>query len=192
MSGIELYSYYGFNKYRKNLKKITTLSIITLAIIGITILQACKEDGKNTDPTPSEFVADDNTFSKYMSFPVGGTFFGANPALGGMAHGGNDSSVTRIVHYLNNQDRVNGKFPLGTVIVKRATSPAGMNETTAMVKRGNNFNPNVGDWEFFMLSPLGGIAKDSTGMPMRGANLIGGMCGGCHSAAASKDFIFSK
>ncbi len=35
------------------------------------------------------------------------------------------------------------------------------------------------------------IAMDTEGNPMRGADLMGGMCLGCHSAA-STDYVFSK
>jgi len=61
-----------------------------------------------------------------------------------------------------------------------------------MAKRGNNFNPSTGDWEIFLLTSSGNIATDSTGMPMRGANLMGGMCRSCHAGASEKDFIYSK
>jgi hypothetical protein len=64
---------------------------------------------------------------------------------------------------------------------------------TAMVKRGNNFNAAGGDWEWFMLNSDGSIAVDATsGMAMRGANLMNGMCIGCHQGASSKDYVYSK
>lgn len=172
------------------MKKITIAALAIFIVTLLGTLQSCKDE-KDPEPEVNEFVADDATFSGFMMFPVGGTFNGANPALGGMAHGGNDSTVTRVVHFKNDQARVNGVFPLGTVIVKHSTNPKGMNEITAMVKRGNNFNPGKGDWEFFMLNADGTVAKDPTGIPMRGANLMNGMCVGCHSSA-SKDFVFSK
>jgi len=34
--------------------------------------------------------------------------------------------------------------------------------------------------------------KDENGMAMRGANLMDGMCAGCHSQVLSKGFVFSK
>ena len=67
-----------------------------------------------------------------------------------------------------------------------------INEITGMAKRGNNFDPDNNDWEYFVLNPDGSIATDGEGNKMRGANLMGGMCMGCHSAAASPDYIFSK
>jgi hypothetical protein len=166
-------------------KTVITLSVF--AFVGALMFQSCKKE-----TTDTEFVADNSTFSNFMSFALRDTKHGANPALGGMAHGGNDSTVTRAIHFKNDQNRSGGKFPVGTVIVKHATSPGGMNEITAMVKRGHNFNPSVGDWEFFMLMPNGNIATDTSGMQMRGANLMGGMCGSCHGAASSQDFIFTN
>ena len=41
-----------------------------------------------------------------------------------------------------------------------------------------------------MLETDGKIAKDTTGMEMRGANLMGGMCNSCHTNA-SVDYIFT-
>jgi len=173
------------------MKKFYYTALCAVAFIGVTtLISSCKSD--STTPTPQEFIADNTTFSSFAGWAVGGTFHGANPSLGGMAHGGNDTSVTRVVHFKDDQNRVNGKFPTGTLVVKQSTSPAGMNEITAMVKRGNNFNPNAGDWEFFMLTPTGTIATDANGGVMRGANLMDGMCAGCHKGASAKDYIFSK
>ncbi|MGE0635260.1 MAG: hypothetical protein AB7G44_06660 [Bacteroidia bacterium] len=169
--------------------KKTTFTILTaMLIMGISVFQSCKKDEDN-----DEFIADNSTFANFMSWSLDATAQGPDPALGGMAHGGNDSTVTRNVYFKNGQDPINGTYPIGTVIVKHSNNPAGsVNEFTAMVKRGNDFNPNVGDWEFFMLMPDGSIASDTTGMEMRGASLMNGMCGGCHSGASSSDFVFSK
>ena len=61
-----------------------------------------------------------------------------------------------------------------------------------MVKRGNNFDPDHNDWEYFVLQPDGKIAMDGDGNPLRGANLMGGMCVSCHAQASGSDYIFSK
>lgn len=164
-------------------------------ILGVS----CKKDSKSTtpeDPAPvvnnPEFIADSSTFLSFMSWPVQATKKGPSPSLG-TAHSGNDTSVTRRVHFKDGQSPVNAKYPVGTVIVKHSNNVAGsVKEIVAMVKRGNNYNPGLGGWEFFILSPSGKIAKDASGVDMRGASLMGGMCGSCHSAASSKDYIFSK
>lgn len=174
--------------------KINLFSILLASsFLGLTIfLQSCKEDDTTAqNPVTNEFIADSTTFIGFMSWPVEATFYGTDPSLG-MAHAGNDSTAIRRVHFKDGVNRVNGKFPIGSIIVKHTTNAAGtLNEFTGMVKRGNGFNPNFGDWEFFMLTSDGKIGSDM-GMPMRGANLMNGMCGGCHTGAANKDFIFSK
>jgi cytochrome c peroxidase len=62
-----------------------------------------------------------------------------------------------------------------------------------MVKRGNDFNPDGGDWEWFMLNADGSIASEPAvrNAKMRGANLMNGMCVSCHSAG-STDYTFTK
>lgn len=172
--------------------KIQTILSLSLLVTLLVLQESCKKETKEDDvSTNNEFVADSNTFVDYMSWPVQATKNGADPSLG-MAHNGNDSTAIRRVHFKDGVSPVNGKYPIGSVIVKHTTNTTGtLNEFTGMVKRGNGFNPTKGDWEFFMLMPSGKIAKDM-GMELRGANLMGGMCGGCHSMAANKDYIFSK
>ena len=175
------------------MKKTFLLFSLMVTSFVIILNQSCKNEKDNTPVPAQEYVADNNSFKDFMSWPLQGTFNGPDPLLGAMAHANNDSTVSRHVYFKNGQDKVNGAYPVGTVIVKHSTNPAGtVNELTGMVKRGNGFNPNVGDWEFFMLMPDGSIAADANGMAMRGANLMDGMCGGCHAASANKDFIFSK
>lgn len=176
------------------MKKTSIITLAAFAIVGVITIQSCKKD-KDADPLPAtaEFVANNSSFTNYMNWSIDKVFYGPDPLLGAMAHANNDSTVVREVYFKNGQNPINTLYPIGTLIVKHSHNPAGtVNEFTAMAKRGNNFNPGVGDWEFFMLTPTGEIATDSTGMPMRGANLMGGMCGSCHSMASAKDFIFSK
>ena len=180
------------------MKKNKITITLAFALITSLIVFSCKKEKTepapypdNNPPAASEFIADTNTFLSYSTWTVQATNQGPDPALG-MAHSGNDSTVVRMVHFKDGQNPVNGKYPVGTIIVKHSSNMSSVNELTAMVKRGNNFNPTKGDWEFFMLMPNGKIAKDSTGMYMRGANLMGGMCGSCHAGAANKDYIFSK
>jgi hypothetical protein len=166
------------------------ISIILLGLISISGLNSCSDDNASDSGT-QEFVADDNTFQGFMNWSVIKTNQGPDPSLG-EAHAGNDETVTRKIYLKNNQDRVNGSFPVGTILVKHSSNPAGtVNEFTGMVKRGNNFNPSGNDWEWFMLMPDGTIATEN-GMKTRGAGLMNGMCVGCHSAIKSQDFVFSK
>jgi hypothetical protein len=172
------------------MKKVTLILFLVTALIGAVSIQSCK---KNTDSVQPEFVADTNSFTGNMNWSLDKTFNGPDPLLGAMAHANNDEKVVRDVHFKDGQNPVNGKYPIGTLIVKHSHNPDGtVNEYTAMAKRGNNFNPKGGDWEYFVLTPSGTIATDASGMPMRGSSLMGGMCASCHSMAASKDFVFSK
>lgn len=129
---------------------------------ALFVLQSCdKENDNDEQPEQAdEFVADDNSFADFMSWPLDVTTQGADPALG-MAHAGNDSTVTRNIYFKNGQDPVNGKYPVGSIIVKHSSNPdQTVNEFTARVKRGNEYNPTGGDWEWFMLNPDGTIASD--------------------------------
>lgn len=175
------------------MKKLSFITTLSLVLFLTVLLDACKKESETTEtPTTTEFIADNSTFVDYMSWPVQAEKNGMDPSLG-MAHAGNDSTANRKVHFKSGVSPVNGVYPVGSIIVKRTTNKAGtLNEVTGMVKRGNNFNPTKGDWEFFMLMPDGTIAKDTSGMSMRGASLMGGMCGSCHAGASNKDYIFSK
>lgn len=99
--------------------------------------------------------------------------------LTGGAHDATDSSIRRWM-YIKQKDAVrgsNGQFPIGTILMKRSKRENGeVVMTLAMAKRGNGFNANGKDWEWFMLNPDGSIMD-------RGAGLMGGMCNACHSGA---------
>lgn len=59
-----------------------------------------------------------------------------------------------------------------------------------MVKRGGKFNPEHKGWEWFMLEePSGEIGKEND-MPMRGANLMEGMCNSLPCTSAGKGLCF--
>lgn len=173
------------------MRKLAIIAITGTFFVTATIIQSCKKD--NSSSVPTEFVADNSTFANFHTWSLDATNHGPSPSLG-TAHSGNDTSVTRKVYFKNGQARVNGTYPIGTVIVKHSTNPSGtVNEIVGMVKRGNGFNPTTGDWEWFMLMPDGTIATDGTGMAMRGGvTMMNGMCNSCHGAASAKDFTFSK
>ena len=169
------------------MKRSVFFTVLTFLAIIVT-LQSCKDDEKENP----EFVADDNSFTNFVNWALEAENQGPDPSLG-MAHAGNDETVTRKVYFKDGQDPVSGEFPVGTIIVKHSSNhDQSVNEFTAMVKRGNDFNPNGGDWEWFMLNVNGSIATDpQSGMKMRGANLMNGMCLSCHSAG-STDYTFTK
>jgi hypothetical protein len=169
------------------MKKLVFIAMLACMAVIVT-LQSCKDEEKENP----EFVADDSSFSNFMSWVLEAENQGPDPSLG-MAHAGNDETVTRRVYFKDGQDPVSGEYPVGTIIVKHSGNPdQTVNEFTAMVKRGNDFNPDGGDWEWFMLNADGSIATEpQSGMKMRGANLMDGMCLSCHSAG-STDYTFTK
>lgn len=172
-------------------------NLVWLAAVGLgaaMVFNSCKKDDDDNDTTPvaKEHVADNSTFSNWSSWTLNETRMGADPSLGPMAHGGQDTTFTRKIYIKDNAKLVNGSYPEGTVIVKHSENGDGSRkEYTGMVKRGASFNSDKGGWEYFMLEANGNIAKDTTGMEMRGADLMNGMCQGCHTGAKSLDYVFT-
>ena len=171
-------------------KPILTLTLLSIAVA--VVFQACnKDDDDDPAPKANEFIADDNSFAGFESWGLHDTRMGADPALGPMAHGGNDSTVTRKIYIKDGASAVNGVYPTGTLIAKRSTSPAGMDMITAMAKRGNKYNTAGNDWEYFILNADGSIVTDSTGTVLRGATLMNSGCTNCH-AGATTDYVYTK
>lgn len=147
----------------------------------------------------SEFIADAETFSGYQSWSLIDERNDANPLLDNMAHGAMLEGSSRRVYKKQlyaNADTVAQGYPVGTAFVKEVLHDGAIVEATAMVKRGGDFNANNGHWEWFMLQPeTGAILADGSGNSQRGANLMDGMCSGCHFAANTTsgegiDFVF--
>ncbi len=161
--------------------KNTTLIRYTVAIVvGLIFFYSCDND----DSGP-EFVTNDSDFSDFRTWTEVATNQGPDPALGG-AHEGLDADATRTIYIKDDQDRgTDGRFPVGTLIVKDTRKSGSTVAVTALAKRGNGFNPDNNDWEWFMLSTDGAIID-------RGAKLMSGACGACHTQAQSQDFVFSK
>ena len=124
------------------MKKSKLLLVCFVALFISYMNQSCTEP----NVSPSEFIADSTTFEGYSSWQKF-TETGINTTLGSMAHGGQDSSTIRDIYYKDSQDPESGMYPVGTVIYKNVTSPAGLDAHFAMVKRGNDFNPANNDWE---------------------------------------------
>lgn len=174
------------------MKNLTLVKLSAFIFVMAIAFQACNNEDDSGDDTAPEFVATNSDFADFRNWTEVATNQGPSPSLS-MAHGGNDENATRTIYIKDNQDRgADGEFPVGTTIVKDTRDGDGNTiEVTAMVKRGNNFNPDNNDWEWFMLTPDGNIAQDNN-MELRGPKLMDGMCGACHTQAQSKDFVFSK
>jgi hypothetical protein len=160
---------------------------IALALLIITSLSSC------TKSKPEfEFIADNETFSSFKSWTLEKTYNGPDPLLTTIAHLDNDNTIVRDVYFKDGQEAVEGEYPTGTLIVKNSYNPTfTVNEIVGIAKRGNGFNPQANDWEFFLLNADGSISE-LNGAPARGANLMNGICYGCHSSVSNRDFIFSK
>ena len=169
------------------MKKIT-LTLLPMLFLFLALgFQSCTKDDE-----PKEFIADDNTFANFEAWSLDVTKQGIDPSLGA-AHGGNDSTTVRKIYFKDGVKRSGDEYPVGATILKYSFNSNGqVNVRTGMVKRGNNFDTEHNDWEYFVLKPDGKIAKDADGNILRGSNIFNGMCVSCHSGASGKDYIFSK
>ena len=156
----------------------------------LATITACSDDDDPVEPQPQEFVAEDADFANYDGWPeTTAPMSGKDPAgLVGGAHGADDSTLTRYIHIndANASRDANGNFPIGTRLVKEVRMEDGsVAMVTAMAKRGSDFNTSYGGWEWFILDENGNIQS-------RDANLMDGMCNGCHAQAANEDYVFTK
>lgn len=109
----------------------------------------------------------------------------------GEAHGIEDDFERWVYKWQPAALAADGSYPIGTTILKRLIDPdtGEMPEVggaiTAMIKRGDAFNPDHNYWEWFMRTPEGEY--------MRGADLMNGMCNNCHAqaeGAGGADYVF--
>lgn len=176
-------------------KAIILTSALSLLLIT-SLMQGCKNNSDDSDDNMNanpEFVADNNTFAGYESWYLHDTKTGVDPANLGMAHGGADSTSERKIYFTSSSvTKQNGEFPVGTIVSKKTTWDNGnMTMITAMAKRGNNFDADGNDWEYFILNADGSILVDG-GETKRGANLNNGGCKSCHGKVSNNDYIFTK
>jgi len=137
---------------------------------------------------PYEFEADGSDFDDYAAWNLIGTETGPD-ALIGDAHAGNDANAVRKIYKKQlaaNPDGLGDGYPTGTMILKTVEDEGGtLIGRTGMAKRGNGFDPDNGDWEYFMWNP------DNGDVVAQGAVA---MCIGCHSQATTatngRDFVF--
>ncbi len=150
-------------------------------------------------PHPSELIAESSEFADYTQWSLIDVRSDVNALLDGMAHGATLEGSTRRVYKKQlyaNPDTVSQGYPVGTTIIKEITHEDSVVELTAMIKRGGEFNPDNKSWEWFMVDPNTlGIMLDENNEPARGANLMNGMCNGCHFAANTEsgngiDYVF--
>jgi Cytochrome P460 len=163
---------------------ITARTFLLIAL-GVSVVVGCMPQNRG------QYVATDADFEDYSTWTFVDKVSGPSDALKS-AHLSDDPNVTRTIYIKGNADRTdNGKFPVGTTIVKQYTNAKGVRVgAAAMVKRGGGFNGAAGDWEWFVLSPeTGKIALNKSGAPIRGAIAA---CGECHAKTAENDYVFTR
>jgi mono/diheme cytochrome c family protein len=139
-------------------------------------------------PHPVEYEATEADFADYKTWPVTGEASEPHEVLG-PAHKG-EEGLRRVYkkQLLANPDTEAQGYPTGTTVLKETEVDGAVTEITAMVKRGGDFNPEHGAWEWFMLDP------STLAIAGRGADLMDGMCNSCHEAAKEpkygKDYVF--
>ncbi|PKL85946.1 MAG: hypothetical protein CVV22_05280 [Ignavibacteriae bacterium HGW-Ignavibacteriae-1] len=165
------------------------LKLSVAILFASFVLISCSDD----NDSPADFNATDSDFQNFRTWTLVAEKMGPDPALGA-AHEGNDETVTRKIYIKQDVSLgTNGEYPLGTIVVKETLKEDNsVIAITAMAKRDKSFNSSHKGWEWFILAENGAIGKDANGDDMRGANLMDGMCSGCHSTASAKDYVFSK
>jgi len=161
------------------------------------VVIGCDDDSGTSPVVDNGFEAGDNDFANFTGWDVFDyAVYPVNSATLGTAHGGNDSTVARIIYKNSDTEFNNGAYDRGSVFVKETfmwdngqKSPVAMGGFLGMVKRGGDFNADEGGWEYFDLG-------DGSGIAMRGTDdIMDGMCQGCHKSASGMgmngmDYIF--
>ena len=161
------------------MKKHNWLLTVFCLILCTFIIQSCDKDD-------DELVASDSTFASFESWTLSAIETGDTPNtdLAG-AHSGTNPDAIRKIYSKGGEALSDGEYPIGTVIVKHTFNPEdSSNVYHGMVKRGNDFDTDKGDWEYFVLDADGKISE-------RGDSSFKA-CGGCHGKAASTDYLFTN
>ncbi len=177
---------------------------ITLVALGMfvgSIFYACQQDTLDPIPEEKEFVARNKDFENFRTWTILAKSSEKHPSFAATTHANNEAGSARWIYVKDNVQRgADGKYPVGTVIVKEYRKADGtpMDITnvfyTAMVKRGKSFNPDFGDWEWFQIDPKTlkiRVAAGGVNAEYRGADLFSNSCSNCHNGAKDKDFVFS-
>lgn len=137
---------------------------------------------------PVEFVAVSASFANHETWNLLAETDADHPFINPAHQSENGNAQRRVYRKQLLANPADGGYPTGTLIVKEVEMDGAIVEITGMAKRGAGFNSANGDWEWFMLDPATQAVLD------RGANLMNGMCNGCHANAAGafgKDHVFA-
>ena len=155
-----------------------------LLLVGVLTVACMPKNG-------SEFIANNDDFANFSKWTFVDKVSGTSDNIKD-AHLAENPNASRTIYVKNNADRTdNGKFPVGTILVKqysdKSNKPLG---ATGMVKRGAGFNKEFGGWEWFVLDvATGKIELDNTGAQTRGAIA---KCNQCHAKTAENDYVFTR
>lgn len=159
---------------------------------------SCKKESTPPTPVPvkhPEFIADDNTFTGYDKWTLLAERTGKDPLLG-IFHNVDVPGLIRKVYIKDNAQRVNGQYPVGTIIVKEYRNANGTLadfDQLAMVKRGGaTFNTAFNNWEWFRLDRTNTKIAVIGGVIIRGGTLGDNACNNCHSGVKNKDLVFTS
>ncbi|MEP7320481.1 MAG: cytochrome P460 family protein [Saprospiraceae bacterium] len=177
------------------MKKIIQFFIFSGAVLFTYF--SCKKESITPTPVPvntPEFIADDNTFTDYNKWTLLAERTGKDPLLG-IFHNADVPGIIRKVYIKDNAQRVNGQYPVGTIIVKEYRNANGTLadfDQLAMVKRGGvSFNTAFNNWEWFRLDRTNTKIAVIAGEIIRGGTLGDNACNNCHSGAKNKDLVFT-
>lgn len=129
-------------------------------------------------PHPSEVVADAASFAGYSSWNLLEATDADHPFINPAHQSENGNALRRVYKRQLLADPAGGEYPVGTLLVKEVEVDGSVVEITAMAKRGGGFDPANGDWEYFMLDPMGGSVVTRGVVPM---------CIACHTHAMGGD-----
>jgi len=136
---------------------------------------------------PYQYQAEESDFDDYASWHLVGTEQGPDAFLG-EAHAGNDENAVRKIYKKQlaaNPNEEGWGHPVGTMLLKTVENEAQeIIGKTGMVKRGGDYDPANGDWEYYMWDGAGDLVNS-------GAL---GACIGCHAEAngggGGRDYVF--
>ena len=166
--------------------KLRLFTCLLLPLFALAfVITSCEDSDDDVD---NGFNATNSDFANFTTWEIiDYTVHPVNDAKLGGAHGNNINSG-RII-YQNSDAQMNGaEWADGSIFVKETftwvdgeKTPAAAGAFLGMVKRGGEFNPDHGAWEYFMLDAAGEIQTRGT------ADL--GACQSCHETAAV-DYLF--
>jgi cytochrome P460 len=84
------------------------------------------------------------------------------------------------------KERRNGRFPVGTIVVKEATRPgAGFVGLIAIMRKERGADPEHNDWVFVEYT------RDARNAAF-GEQAAGAVCWSCHVGALDRDYVFTR